>query len=395
MDSFVFHLPTRIVFGNGDFAKLGVEARKIGKRALLVTGRRFARESGLLDRAIELLTENGIEFVLFSEIEPNPESETIDRGGKLAREEHVEFVIAVGGGSVLDSAKAIALVATTGIPIWDFCERPPKARIPNKVLPVLTAITSAATGSEADGNAVITNTKTRDKRGIFGEALFPTTSIVDPLLTLSMSKSATCDGVVDMFVHILESYLSSKANAPVSDRISEALMKEAIRAGEVVLEDSKNIQARESLSWISTLALSGFPNAGRKGPFPMHRLGHPISGVYGIPHGRTLAIIMPSFLYHTRDLHAQRLSELGKALFSTRSPMKTIERIVHWLKKMEAFQSLKEYGIKKEDIELFVKMALADDGEKDFIKAREPIYTSKIFEIYETAHNYRELFRRV
>ncbi len=395
MDNFIFKLPTKIIFGKGEFSKLGEEAKKIGKKALLITGRHFAKSSGLLDKTEKMLNENGVEFVEFCKVEPNPESKTVNEGGKLAKETGVDFLIALGGGSVVDAAKDISVVATTGRNIWDYCEKPPKAKVPEKTIPILAVITVAATGSEADAGGVITNSETRNKRAIFGDALFPRTSIVDPLLTLTVPKKQTIDGVIDMITHIFESYLSSKADAPVSDRVSEGLIKEAMKQGEIVFNDLKNISARESLSWISTLALSGFPSAGRRGPFPMHRLEHPISGVYGIAHGRGLAALMPAFLYHTKEMHKDRLKIFGKNVLSTDSPTKTIERIVHWMKKVDAFVSLKELGVKYEDIEKLADMAISDEGQKDFINAREPLSREKIIEIYKTAYNYKDLFRKV
>ncbi len=395
MDNFIFKLPTKIIFGKGEFSKLGEEAKKIGKKALLITGRHFAKSSGLLDKTEKMLNENGVEFVEFCKVEPNPESKTVNEGGKLAKETGVDFLIALGGGSVVDAAKDISVVATTGRNIWDYCEKPPKAKVPEKTIPILAVITVAATGSEADAGGVITNSETRNKRAIFGDALFPRASIVDPLLTLTVPKKQTIDGVIDMITHIFESYLSSKADAPVSDRVSEGLIKEAMKQGEIVFNDLKNISARESLSWISTLALSGFPSAGRRGPFPMHRLEHPISGVYGIAHGRGLAALMPAFLYHTKEMHKDRLKIFGKNVLSTDSPTKTIERIVHWMKKVDAFVSLKELGVKYEDIEKLADMAISDEGQKDFINAREPLSREKIIEIYKTAYNYKDLFRKV
>ncbi|MGB9695600.1 MAG: alcohol dehydrogenase, partial [Caldisericaceae bacterium] len=207
-------------------------------------------------------------------------------------------------------------------------------------------------------------------------------------------KKQTIDGVVDMFTHIFESYLSSKASSPVSDRISEGLLRETIKQGEVVANDLKNIEARESLSWISTLALSGLPNAGRRGPHPMHRLEHPLSGVYGIAHGRGLAAIMPAFLHETTGMHSDRLKTFGQAIFSTDSPTKTVERIVHWMKNIEAFTSLKELGVKKDSFEKLALMAIADDGGKGIVNAREPLSIETIVRIYNTAFDYKDLFRK-
>ncbi len=395
MENFTFKLPTKIVFGRGKFEDLGKEAKFIGKKALLITGKHFAKYSGLLERTEKQLKENGIEFVEFSEIKSNPESKTVDKGGKIARKEKVDFLIGLGGGSVIDATKAISVVATTEKPIWDYCERPPKAQVPDKTLPILAVITVAATGSEADAGGVITNSETRSKRAIFGEALFPKTSIVDPLLTLTIPQKQTIDGVVDMITHIFESYLSSQANAFVSDRVSESLIKEAMKQGKIVFNDLKNVEAREALSWISTLALSGFPSAGRRGPFPMHRLEHPISGVYRISHGRGLAALMPAFLYHTLDIHKDRLKTFGRNVLSTDSPTKTVERIVHWMKEVNAFISLKDLGVKREDLEKFAVMAISDEPNPDgTVRARMPLTKEKILEIYSTAYNYKGLFRK-
>jgi len=394
MDNFILEIPTKVVFGKGEFEHLGKHAKTLGKKALVVTGRRFAKESGLLDKALKQLESNGIEYVVFSEIEPNPESDTVDKGGSIARENKVDFIIAIGGGSVIDAAKAIGLVAVTGNKIWDYLEKPPKYRIDKEILPLLAVITVAATGSELDGASVITNSKTRHKRGIGSKFMFPKISIIDPLLTLTIPPKQTIDGVVDMFTHILESYLSSKAEAPVSDAIAEALMKEALFFGEIAYKDGNNITARESLSWISALALSQIPSAGRSGPFPIHRLEHPLSGLFSISHGRGLAIILPSFLYHTKEIHSERLKKLGKAIFSTDSPLKVIERIVHYLKKVDAFESLKKYGVKKEDLDKIVQMAFEDEG-KEFILAREPLSKEVVREIYETAFEYKDLFENV
>jgi len=395
MDNFIFRLPTKIIFGKDEFYKLGEEAKKIGRKALIVTGKSFAKQSGLLEKTQEMLKKNLVNYVIYSEVGPNPESETVDKGGQIARDNRVDFIIGLGGGSVIDASKGIATVAVTRKPIWDYCERPPKEKVPDNILPILAIITIAATGSEADSGAVITNIKTREKRGFFGASLFPKVTIVDPVLTLSIPQKQTVDGVIDMFVHIFESYLSSKANAPVSDRIAEGLMREAIRQGKIVFSDLKNIEARESLSWISTLALSGFPSAGRNGPFPVHKLEHPISGVYGISHGRGLAVLLPAFLYHTRDMNAERLKTLGKTLFSTESPSKAIERMVHWLKNLEAFNSLKELRVKREDLLKFTEMAIDDDGGQGVVYAREPLERETILKIYETAYDYRDLFRKV
>ena len=390
MDNFVLHIKTKVVFGKGEFSNLSKYAKTLGKKALVVTGKRFAKESGLLDKALKQLEDSGIESVVFSEVEPNPESDTVDRGGKLARENHVDFVIALGGGSVIDAAKMIKVVAVTEKPCWDYFERPPKATIDKQKLPLLTVVTVAATGSEIDSSCVVTNTATRDKRNISIDDLYPDISIVDPLLTLSTPKKQTVDGVVDMFTHILESYLSSKATAPVSDRISEALLKECMKQGRIVINDLQNIEARENISWISSLALSGIPTAGRGGPFTMHTLENPLSGIFHITHGRGLSAIMPAFLVYTYDIYKDRLESFGEMVFGKKDAKNTILEIVHWLKDVEAFNGLKDLGVDRSYFNTFAETDIRDNGNPDFIFAKRPLYKDEIIKIYELAYDYTD-----
>jgi len=395
LDNFILEIPTKVVFGKGEFKHLGEHAKTLGKKALVVTGRRFAKGSGLLDKALKQLESNGIEYVVFSEIEPNPESDTVDKGGSIARENKVDFIIAIGGGSVIDAAKIIKVVAVTNKPAWDYFERPPKHEIPTNTLPLLAVVTVAATGSELDTAAVITNSKTRDKRGIFHKELFPNISIIDPLLTLSIPKKQTVDGVVDMFTHIFESYLSSNAYGPVSDRISEGLLKECMKQGEIVFNDLTNVEAREAISWISTLALSGIPNAGRRGPHPMHRLEHPLSGIFGISHGRGLSAIMPAYLIYTFEMHKDRLELFSQNVFNKKDAKNAIIEIVNWLKKLEALNGLKDLGVKKESFEALIESALRDDNNPDFIRAKKPLYKKDMLAIYELAFDYSNIDEKI
>ncbi len=395
MDNFVLHIKTKVVFGKGEFDHLSQYAKTLGKKALVVTGKRFAKESGLLDKALKQLEDSGIEAVVFSEVEPNPESDTVDRGGKLARENHADFVIAIGGGSVIDAAKMIKVVAVTERPCWDYFERPPKAIIDKPTLPLLTAVTVAATGSELDNGAVIVNTQTRDKRGFFDNNIYPSISIVDPLLTLSTPKKQTADGVVDMFIHIFESYLSSKANAPVSDRISEALLKECMKQGRIVINDLQNVEARENLSWISSLALSGIPNAGRKGPHTMHRLEHPLSGQFHISHGRGLSAIMPAYLVYTYDIYKDRLETFGEMVFGKKDAKNTIFEINNWLKELEAFNGLKDLGVDKNSFTALAEAAIREDGSPNFVNAKRPLYKDEVIKIYELAYDYTNFEEKI
>ncbi len=210
MQNFTFYLPTKIIFGPGELEKIGIEAKPYGEKALIVTGKRSSSEFGIINRVTDYLEKEGIAAVVFDKIESNPRASTIDEAGELARKNKCDFIIGLGGGSPMDAAKAIAVAAVEAQPIWDFVYHgQPVPKKVTRALPIIEIPTLAATGSEADSGAVITNWKTHEKAVLGSHLLFPKVSIIDPQLTVTVPEEYTIDGGIDIICHVIESLFTA------------------------------------------------------------------------------------------------------------------------------------------------------------------------------------------
>jgi len=380
-------------FGVGEFKRLGELASKYGSKPLVVFGRKSARESGLIDRANDLLAEAGLEPVVFEGIESNPRFETCQKGAKLASESGCDMVIGIGGGSVMDASKAIAFGFHDPDGMWRRIAHWEENFEPvDKALPIILVSTLAATGSEGDSGGVITNTVTNDKVAFFGEALFPKISIIDPELTLTTPLDYTRDGAVDMTIHVMESYFNGE-DVGFSDRATEGFFVEVIEALEAVLENPEDIDARTNLSYLGAIALHGFINKPRGGMFPLHMMQHPLSAYFDISHGRGLALLLPRWLKYIGHEKPDKIIQLGERVFSmeleTHHPFeavdKVIGRIIEWLEDIGAWFFMDNLGIPN-DVSLFEKMAddiLRVHGKDGIIDGLKPLGKEDIVEIYK------------
>ncbi|UCG54467.1 MAG: iron-containing alcohol dehydrogenase, partial [Dehalococcoidia bacterium] len=251
-----FYLPTRIIFGLGSLARLGVEAVKLGRKAILVTGKSSLRETGILDRVVDDLKENGIEIIVYDRIEPNPRTTTVDTGARLANENGVDLVIGIGGGSAMDAAKGITIASSGTWPVWDYIEK--GIEVEGVVPRLILVPTVAASGSEANNGAVITNWQTHEKCVLNSPHIYPSISIVDPELTLTLPARPTLQGGVDIFCHLVEPYVTSERPEPLTDAIIEASLRLVVMYLPQVLAQPHNVYARGQLSWASTIACSPF-----------------------------------------------------------------------------------------------------------------------------------------
>ena len=394
MHNFEFVLPTRIIFGSGEIIKLGKEVKKIGRRPLLVTGKKSMRKTGILDKVLENLKQVDTEPVLFEKIEPNPRAKTVDEAGALAREEGCDMIIGLGGGSSMDAAKAIAAVAISKRPIWDHIySGEEQTFIPvRKALPIVCVPTIAATGSEADSGAVISNGDTNEKAGIFGRPLFPTMSIVDPELTVSCPRDYTLDGGIDIISHVIESYFTGTSIAFLQDRFSESIIRTVMYYLPIAAENPEHLEAREHLSWCSSVALSGLINLGRGGNFPLHALEHAVSGHYDISHGRGLALLLPALMDYTLAARPQKFVEFGLNVFGLEfdeesvehAARHTIEAMIGFLTSIDRYLHFSDLGIGDEKFE-----QMADDviriysRGKGFLENPRPIDKAGVLEIFE------------
>ncbi|NLX35049.1 MAG: iron-containing alcohol dehydrogenase [Thermotogaceae bacterium] len=309
IETFDYFLPTRIIFGCGTIGKVGQHSRRLGKKALIVTGRHSTKKTGLLDKVIGLLKEEGISSVVFDEIVPNPLSTSIDRGASIAVKERCDFIIGLGGGSPIDSSKLIALVAKDGGKCWDYTGAG-GGRKPKAALPVIAIPTTHGTGTEADPFAVVTNPETNEKIGVGFDEIFPAVSIVDPELMLSLPPEQTAATGMDAFYHSIESYINLN-HQPASDLLALESMSLINHYLPIAYENPNDLDARVALAWASTAA--GICET-LSGCVANHSLEHPVSGHYNATHGAGLCATGPSLLEYIRPHIAERLAEVARVM---------------------------------------------------------------------------------
>ena len=374
-----FYIPTKIISGAGSFKLLGKEARGCGKRALLVTGRTSARQTGLLDRAKADLEKHGLAVTVFDKVEPNPRSSTVDEGAELIRTEKTDVVIALGGGSPMDAAKGMVIAAASGRPIWH-CIKYGGEDMGN-CPKLITVPTVAASGSEANCGAVITNWETHEKCVVGNHSSYPAVSIVDPELTLTLPAKPTAQGGVDIFCHLVEPYVTAASPQPLTDGIVETTMKIVADCLPRVLKKLDDLEARSQLSWASTIACSAFASlGGGDGSMTMHGLEHPLSGYYDIPHGDGLAALLPSYLNSLAGIRAERLAKLGVNVFGQTNGLAAVEA---WLKAVGMDFKLRDLGVARNHLPKLAECAL---GTAPWLSGHPSKLDSKtITEIYEAA----------
>ena len=295
MKNFCFHNPTKIIFGRNTTDQIGPETATYGNKILLVYGMGSIKKHGIYDTIIASFAKADLQVVEHGGVRSNPVLEHVRQGVQLAKNHAVDVIVAVGGGSVIDSAKAIGAGAKVEHDVWQFFKG--KKGIKNS-LPLLCVPTIAAAGSEMNGGMVITNEKTRQKIGIGNKILHPRVSILDPAATFSVPPDYTAFGAVDALAHLLEFYMTAEdPHTPVQDRLIEGLAATIIASCEKVLADSNDYDSRADLMWCATLALNGLTAAGLgMVGFPMHMIAHALGALYDVPHGAALAVVMPGWL---------------------------------------------------------------------------------------------------
>ncbi len=293
MLNFNLQLPTRILFGQGKIEELGKEILKYGNTVLLVYGGGSIKRNGLYDRVQQILKDNGVTCIELSGVQANPRIDSVRKGVSLCREYKVDLVLAAGGGSTIDCAKIIAAGAKYEGDAWDFFNH--KARI-KAALPVGTVLTLAATGSEMNPFAVISNPKTDQKLGTGGPSLMPRFSILDPEYTFTVPADQTAAGTVDIMSHIFEQYFSPTPGTFIQDRMAEAMLKTCIHYGPIAIAEPDNYEARANLMWTGSLALNGLLSSGKITDWATHDIEHELSALYDITHGLGLAILTPYWM---------------------------------------------------------------------------------------------------
>ena len=309
MMNFDYLIPTEVFFGKNQINVLPREVKKYGTRILLVYGGGSIKRIGLYDSIVKLLHESSVEFWELPGVQPNPRIETVKEGIKICRENKIEFILAAGGGSVIDCAKVIAAGYYYDGDAWDIVENSSKI---NKVLPIGSILTISATGSEMDQNAVITDIKRHKKIGTGNLDMIPKFSILDPTYTFTVPKNQTAAGTADIMSHIFENYFSGPDGAFIQNRIAEALLKTCIKYGKKALDNPSDYEARANLMWASSLAINGLIRFGKNVNWCVHPMEHELSAYYDITHGVGLAILTPVWMkYILDDSTVDKFKEYG------------------------------------------------------------------------------------
>lgn len=365
MQNFVFHNPTKLIFGRDQLIHLKTEIVKYGSKILFVYGGGSIKKNGLYDNITQLLTEIDAEIFELSGVEPNPRLSTVQKGIEICKEENIEFILAVGGGSVIDCSKAISVGAKYDGDVWDIITR---RNTTADALPFGAVLTLAATGSEMNPSSVITNWDSREKYGwSLNPLTFPKFSILDPQYTVTVPKDQTIYGIVDMMSHVFEQYFHQFPNTLLQDRMCEAVLKTVIETAPKLIKDLDNIDLRETILYSGTIALNGILAMGARGDWATHNIEHAVSAVYDIPHGGGLAILHPNWMLHVLDENVKRFKQLAIRVFNVNPTGKEEREIaVEGIEKLRVFwtligapESLAHYNIDDSKLETIADKAMA------------------------------------
>ena len=363
MKNFIFCNPTKIIFGCDTVDRIGNETRQYGGKALLVYGQKSIFDTGLYDRITASLQAAELTVVEHGGVCSNPRLSHVRQGIVKAREAGIEVVVAVGGGSVIDSAKAIAAGALVEHDVWQFF----KGKKPiKKTLPLTCVLTLAASGSEMNGGMVATNEETGQKFGTANYLLHPKVSILDPTLTFSVNGAYTAYGAIDAMAHILEFYLTAEdQQTPVQDRIMEGLLQNIMSACDRVMAAPDDYQGRADLMWCATLALNGLTGAGLgRISFPMHMIEHSLSALYNVPHGAGLSVVVPAWMRYNAATNPAKTAQLASRVFNLQdrdiaeSARLGIEALQDWFRKIGGPTTLQQLEISPSAIDALAENAL-------------------------------------
>lgn len=384
MENFIYDIPTKIYFGKGQIEVLKEVISEYGKRVLLVYGGGSIKQNGIYNKVISLLEDKEIEIYELSGVEPNPRIETVRKGVDFCRKHKIDVVLAIGGGSSIDCAKVISAGADYDGDAWDLVKNPSLIK---KALPLIAILTIAATGSEMDHIAVISNLETKEKIGTRHPLMRPKASIMDPTYTFSVSPYQCASGTSDIMSHIMESYFS-KTEAFLQDRVAEALLRTCIHYGVKALEDPNDYEARANLMWASSWAINDFLKLGKPVQWCVHPIEHQLSAVYDITHGVGLAILTPHWMeYVLNDQNVEKFAQFAHNVWDVKEKN-------HYSMAKEGIQKLKDYyqslhlQTRLRDVGVIDQSQFEEMAEKAEVQIKgsyEPLSKDDIVNIYKAA----------
>ena len=365
MNKFVYDIPTKVYFGKDQIGNLGKELSKFGKRVLLTYGGGSIKKIGLYDAVVEQSKEAGLELFELSGIEPNPRVDSVREGAQICKDQNIDVLLAVGGGSTIDATKFIAAAACVDHDAWDFLDTSKWAPI-EKALPIVSILTLSATGSEMDTAAVISNLETKEKIGRMDRNLLPKVSFHDPTNTFTVSPYQTACGSADIISHIMEVYFNQENDLYMLDCFMEGMRKTVIKNAPVAMVEPDKYEARANLMWASSWAINGFITAGKRHAWSCHPMEHELSAVYDITHGLGLAILTPRWMEYCLDeTNVDKYVQYGVNVFGIDSTMDKMAIAKESIRLTSEFlfdklglqRTFTEVGIKPEDFELMAKKA--------------------------------------
>lgn len=369
MNNFTFCTPTEFVFGKGVETEVGkIVCRYGGTKVLLVYGGGSVLRSGLLARVEQALSAENIEFVHLGGVEPNPVDKKVYEGIDIVRSEKVDFILPVGGGSVIDTAKAIAAGACYDGDFWDFFVGVAPVR---EALPVGVVLTIPAAGSEGSGNTVITKLDGLHKLSLrTDKVLRPRFAVMNPELTFTLPPYQTACGIADMMVHVMERYFTNTLHVEITDRICEGVLKAIITEAPKVMSNPCDYEARANIMWCGTMAHNGLCGVGREEDWASHFMEHEVSALYGVAHGAGLSAIVPAWLTWMVSHHADRVVQLAIRVFDVEekdtpedTALEGISRLKSFWRSLGLPLNLHELGVENPDIDLLVDKLHENKGE--------------------------------
>lgn len=376
MKNFIAYNPVKLHFGKDVVSTLGETVKQYGNKVLLIYGQGSVKKYGYFDKVMVQLKAAGLSIFEYSGIKPNPIVEDVENAAALGREKKIDVIVALGGGSVIDSAKIIALSIATGLDSWDIMTHKVN---PEKTIPLVNVLTLAATGTEMNAAAVVQNHQTGQKIGYVHPLNFPKDAFLDPQFTVTVPENYTAYGIVDLIAHALEAYFG-EGEPSVIDRITFAIIKDAVHWGPQLMNDLTNYELRANIMLDATLALNGLTSYGKVvGDWGVHSMGHELSLLYDTPHGASLSIAYPAWLKLHQHKIPDRISKLGKEVFGVNTADETIEALTQFFTSIQSPVSIAEIGLdaanKPEIIEQFRKNGVSGTyhklGNDDYIKLVE------------------------
>lgn len=388
MENFTFYSPTFFVFGKESENQAGEYVKKFGgSKVLIHFGGSSAKKSGLLDRVEASLKKENIPFVELGGVKPNPRSGLVYEGIELCKKEKIDFILAVGGGSTIDSAKAIAAGVVYDGDFWDFY----MGKAIEKALPIGTVLTIAAAGSEGSPDSVITKEDGMFKRGASGNAIRPKFSILNPALTQTLPPYQTAAGITDIMAHLYERYLTNTKEVEVTDRLIEALLLTMKHEGPRVIADPDNYEARANIMWAGMMAHNNSCGVGRSQDWNSHNIEHELSALYDCAHGAGLAVTMPAVFKYVMNHNVMRFAQVAVRVWGCQmdfehpevTALEGINALQSFLVSIGMPKNFAELGAKEEDIPKLVEVLCRGDGRQGSISGFVTLNEDDCTKIYK------------